>query len=70
LILFGLFHLGAAGIALLMQAGKRRSNWKYLWLVPLVYSLIAGVEAVMAGSVVGLMSVPSTLCCHGYPFYR
>ncbi|KAK0623042.1 hypothetical protein B0T14DRAFT_564445 [Immersiella caudata] len=55
LIFFGLFHLGAAGIALLMQAGKRRSNWKYLWLVPLVYALIAGIEAVIAGSVVGVI---------------
>ncbi|KAK0646175.1 hypothetical protein B0T16DRAFT_458124 [Cercophora newfieldiana] len=55
LILFGLFHLGAAGIAVLMQVGKRRSNWKYLWLVPLVYAMIAGVEAIMAGSVVGVI---------------
>ena len=58
IILFGLFHLGAAGIALLMQTGKARSNWKYLWLVPLAYIFVAGVEALMAGSVVGLMYVP------------
>jgi hypothetical protein len=57
LVLYGLFHLGAAGVALLMQVDKRRSNWKYLWLVPLLYTAIAGVEAVMAGSVVGLMCV-------------
>ncbi|KAK0630669.1 hypothetical protein B0T17DRAFT_590112 [Bombardia bombarda] len=55
LIIYGLFHLGAAGIALLMQVGKRKSNWKYLWMVPLVYAFIAGVEAVMAGTVVGLI---------------
>ncbi|KAM7223735.1 hypothetical protein V8F06_000751 [Rhypophila decipiens] len=55
LILFGLFHLGAAGTALLMQLGRRKSNWKFLWTVPLLYALVAGVEAIMAGSVVGLV---------------
>ena len=56
-ILYGLFHLGAAGTALLMQLGRRKSNWKYLWTVPLLYAFVAGVEAIMAGSVVGLMYV-------------
>ena len=28
---------------------------KVLWLVPVVYGVVAGVEAVLAGSVVGLM---------------
>ncbi|KAK3322266.1 hypothetical protein B0H66DRAFT_196824 [Apodospora peruviana] len=55
LIIYGLFHIGAAGVALLMQVGKGKSNWKYLWMVPLSYAFIAGVEAVLAGSVVGLM---------------
>ncbi|KXX75922.1 Protein-S-isoprenylcysteine O-methyltransferase [Madurella mycetomatis] len=61
LILYGLFHLGAVGVAVLMQVGKRRSHWKYLWLVPLVYALIAGAEALIAGSVAGLMLVSSSL---------
>jgi len=55
LIIYGLFHLGAAAYALLMQAGRKRSNWKFLWLVPLVYMVISGLEALLAGSVVGLM---------------
>ncbi|KAK0753196.1 hypothetical protein B0T18DRAFT_423801 [Schizothecium vesticola] len=55
LILFGLFHLGAAGLALLMQTGKTRVNWKYLGLVPLAYGIVAGAEALMAGSIVGLI---------------
>ncbi|KAK0669643.1 hypothetical protein QBC41DRAFT_302296 [Cercophora samala] len=55
LILYGLFHLGAVGVAVLMQVGKRRSTWKYLWIVPLIYAFIAACEAVIAGSVVGLM---------------
>ncbi|KAL2271756.1 hypothetical protein VTJ83DRAFT_1127 [Remersonia thermophila] len=55
LILYGLFHLGAVGVAVLMHGSKRFSNWKYLWLVPLVYSLIAGFEALIAGTLVGLI---------------
>jgi hypothetical protein len=57
LILYGLFHLGAVGVAVLMQGGKRMSSWKYLWLVPVVYALIAGAEALIAGTLVGLMYV-------------
>jgi hypothetical protein len=52
-ILFVGFHLGAAAIALLMQAGKPRSIWTYLVAVPIVYTVVAGVEAVVAGSIVG-----------------
>jgi hypothetical protein len=55
LILYGLFHLGAVGVAVLMQGGKRSSSWKYLWLVPLVYALIAAFEGLLAGTLVGLM---------------
>jgi hypothetical protein len=32
-----------------------------MWIVPLVYMLVAGVEAVLAGSVVGLMCVQSSI---------
>ncbi|KAK3375030.1 hypothetical protein B0H63DRAFT_526317 [Podospora didyma] len=55
LILYGLFHVGAVAIALLMQVGRKRSNWKYLWTVPLLYAFVAGVEALIAGSLVGLI---------------
>ncbi|KAL2257547.1 hypothetical protein VTK26DRAFT_9497 [Humicola hyalothermophila] len=65
LILYGLFHLGAVGVAVLMQVGKRRSNWKYLWLVPLIYASIAGAEALVAGSVVGLI-VGATYIAGGF----
>jgi hypothetical protein len=57
LILYGLFHLGAVGVAVMMQGGKRMSSWKYMWLVPLVYALIAGFEALIAGTLVGFMWV-------------
>jgi hypothetical protein len=55
LIIYALFHLGAAGVALSMQVGKKRSNWKFLWMVPVVYLIVAGLEALFAGSIVGLM---------------
>jgi hypothetical protein len=62
LIIYAIFHMGAAGIALVMQVGKaKKSNWKYLWLVPLLYAFVAGAEALFAGSLVGAVSVvPNT----------
>ena len=56
-IIYAIFHVGAALIALEMQAGKRRSAWKYLWTIPLMYIAAAGVEALLAGSIVGIMCV-------------
>jgi hypothetical protein len=57
LIVFAVFHFVVAGFAVLMQLGKGKSAWQYVWIIPLVYSLIAGVEALLAGSFVGLMLV-------------
>ncbi|KAI1813930.1 hypothetical protein GGS20DRAFT_446673 [Poronia punctata] len=53
LILFIGFHLSVAAIALFMQAGKPRPIWTYLVAIPVVYGIVAGVEAVVAGSIVG-----------------
>jgi hypothetical protein len=55
LIVFAVFHLAAAAIAVWMQLGKGRSALKYVWIIPLVYAAIAGIEALLAGSFVGLM---------------
>jgi len=55
LIIFALFHLAAAAFAVFMQLGKGKSAWKYVWLIPLIYALIAGIEALLAGSFVGLI---------------
>jgi hypothetical protein len=55
IIIYAIFHLGATGIALAMQVGKTRSNWKYMWVVPIVYGLVAGFQAMFAGTFVGLM---------------
>ena len=32
-------------------------NLKYMWLVSIVYLIVGGIEAVLAGSIVGLMYV-------------
>lgn len=56
LIMYACFHWAAVGIALIVQVGKRgKTNWKYLWTVPIVYSAVAAVEALVAGSVAGAM---------------
>lgn len=54
-ILYAIFHMGAAAIALLMQTGKRPATWKYLWTVPILYALAAGVEALFAGTITGVV---------------
>lgn len=53
--MYASFHWAAIGIALFVGIGKRRTNWKYLWTIPFVYSAIAGFEAIIAGSVTGAM---------------
>ena len=30
-------------------------HWKFLWMIPLVYAFVGGLEAVLAGSFVGLV---------------
>jgi hypothetical protein len=55
LIIFGVFHLVVAAFAVLMQIGKGKRAWQYVWAIPLIYALVAGVEALLAGSIVGLM---------------
>jgi hypothetical protein len=55
IVLYAAFHWGAAAIAVVMQVGKKRSNLKYVWVVPVAYTVIAGVEAISAGSVTGVM---------------
>lgn len=57
-VMYACFHWAAVGIALTVQIGKRgKTKWIYLWTVPIVYSAIAAVEALVAGSVTGAMSV-------------
>lgn len=55
LILFASFHAVVATYAILMQLGKGKRAWQYVWIIPLAYAFVAGIEAVIAGSVIGLM---------------
>ena len=49
LVFFGAVHLAASGYAMVIQP----RNWKVIWIAPLVYAAIGGLEAFIAGSVVG-----------------
>jgi hypothetical protein len=49
--------MAVAGYAILMQLGKGKRAWQYVWIIPLVYALVGGIEALLAGSLVGLMLV-------------
>lgn len=51
LLLSGGAHLLVAGCAILMQW----RNWRVIWITPLVYGVIGGLEALLAGSIVGLL---------------
>lgn len=53
IIIFEGFHLAASCYATVVQW----RNWQMMWMIPLLYMFVAGVEAVLAGSVVGLMYV-------------
>jgi len=55
LIIFALVHLIVAAFAVSIQVGKGKQAWQYIWMIPLVYALVAGVEALLAGSIVGLI---------------
>lgn len=55
LIVFAVVHMSAAGYAVCMQMGRGKSSWKYVWIIPMVYAVVAGLEALMAGSLVGLV---------------
>lgn len=35
--------------------GAKVEKLRVLWMIPILYAFVAGVEAVLAGSVVGLM---------------
>lgn len=60
LVLYALFHLGAVLVAFFTH-GWKRSSWKYLWAIPVLYLVMAGFEALLAGSIIGLVYVRSML---------
>ncbi|QSZ29154.1 hypothetical protein DSL72_003665 [Monilinia vaccinii-corymbosi] len=55
LIAYGVTHMAVAIYAIVMQLGKGKNAWQYVWIIPFVYALIAGIEALLAGSFVGLI---------------
>jgi hypothetical protein len=54
LISFAALHLSAALLAVFMH-GNKKLGWKYLWAVPLIYGFVAAIQAIIAGSIVGLV---------------
>ena len=42
-------HMVAAGYACIIQY----RNWKTIWVAPLIYLIVGGIEALIAGNVVG-----------------
>ncbi|POS85572.1 hypothetical protein EPUL_003400, partial [Erysiphe pulchra] len=57
LIMFAFTHGVVAVIAVVMQIGKGHRSWQYVWAIPLANIVIAGIEAVLAGSVVGVLMI-------------
>ncbi|KAJ5218418.1 uncharacterized protein N7498_000517 [Penicillium cinerascens] len=51
LIFYAATHLPVAGCTVLTHS----RNWSVIWLVPLLYSFIAGLEGLIAGSIIGLV---------------
>ncbi|RDA92827.1 hypothetical protein CP533_2868 [Ophiocordyceps camponoti-saundersi (nom. inval.)] len=54
LVTYAVVHVAVVLIAFFTH-GWKRSSWKYTWPFPIIYLIVAGIEAVFAGSVVGLM---------------
>lgn len=50
-IFYGSTHLLVAGYAVLTHF----RHWSIIWLVPIIYAIIAALEALLAGSIVGLV---------------
>ncbi|KAI9807796.1 MAG: hypothetical protein M1825_005101 [Sarcosagium campestre] len=55
LIVYAAVFVTASLYAVVMQM----RNWKFVWMIPLAYAVVGGIEAVLAGSVVGLVWVLS-----------
>jgi hypothetical protein len=51
LIVYGAVFLAASAYAVFMQ----RKNWKIAWIIPILFIFVGGVEAMLAGSITGLM---------------
>ncbi|KAF4580983.1 Transmembrane protein 170 [Ophiocordyceps camponoti-floridani] len=54
LVTYAVVHVAVVFIAFCTH-GWKRASWKYTWALPIIYLIVAGIEAVFAGSVTGLM---------------
>jgi hypothetical protein len=54
LAIYVAFHLGAIVIAATTHR-RRPSSWKYLTGVTVIYLLVAGIEAILSASIVGVV---------------
>ncbi|KAI9788124.1 MAG: hypothetical protein M1833_003123 [Piccolia ochrophora] len=50
-LIYAAVYVTASSYAVMVQL----RNWKFVWMVPLIYAIVGGLEAVLAGSVVGLI---------------
>ncbi|KAJ5888731.1 hypothetical protein N7495_008772 [Penicillium taxi] len=50
-IFYALTHLAVASWVVLTHF----RNWSVIWLVPLLYSVVAGIEGLFAGSIIGVV---------------
>ncbi|KFY19606.1 hypothetical protein V493_07894 [Pseudogymnoascus sp. VKM F-4281 (FW-2241)] len=55
LIFYASFHIATATLGVCMQLGKSKKAIKWVWTIPVAYAAIAGIEALLAGSIVGLI---------------
>lgn len=58
LIFYGAVHVATSGYAIAVQW----RNWKVIWIIPVIFCVIGGIEAVIAGSIVGGLLV--CFVCH------
>jgi hypothetical protein len=47
LIIYAVFHMTTAACAVLMQLGKGKQAFRWVWIIPITYAVIAGIEALM-----------------------
>lgn len=50
-----ILHGGTHFVVALLAVAVQWKNWRTMWAVPVVYLVVSGLEALLAGSLVGLM---------------
>lgn len=55
LLFFGVLHLATSSYAVFTLFGSNSRNWKIVWVVWLIYAIIAAIEGLLAGSITGAL---------------